>query len=398
MKYIYIIVLLLVIYYIYCRSSYTENFDPSLVPVSSIVTLAKIANKLVSNNQITIPSDLTIVGQLTTDSTTTLNDNAIITKNGITITGPIKSTGNNTLNGPTNIKNNFVTTTLTTADLNSNSTINSTQNNGVNFNSKYTILNNSNNLTILNSTKTPILTFTPSGDVYQNSNTMPTISSNDFAARNLNINNKLIIVNNNNKSITIDDNIIQFGNGVNKVLKFQTSSSHPTTIMELNEENKSVSIPGRIICNSRDFTKKNVIPNLSGKSSGNVYTFNKTDYPNLFTRSFLIIYMTGSGTMGGNCWGNCVRGFQSWSKGFNISISSNNYQSAKQTSPTYSANSSCGGCGTSNGDGHDVSPSFKYKFLLKYGTHYDINTISLTLETTAEKNFGTSIFNLLEVC
>ena len=40
-----------------------ENFDPSLVPVSSIVTLAKVAQKLVNGNgTLTNPGNLTLTG------------------------------------------------------------------------------------------------------------------------------------------------------------------------------------------------------------------------------------------------------------------------------------------------------------------------------------------------
>ena len=436
MKYIYIILLLLVIYYIYCRLSYTENFDssydpsfdPSLVPVSSIVTLAKIADKLVSNNQIMVPSDLTIVGNLTTNSTTILDDNAIITKNGITVTGPIKSTGNNNLSGPTTIKKNFTTNSLITANLNSNSTINSTQNKGIIFNSKYTIVNDSDNLKILNSTNNPILTFTPSGNIYQNSNTIPTVKTNsftglnDFAARNLNINKKLSITSG-RPTLTIDDNIIQFGNGSDKILQFQGYAVEPPqstntqrtksgvsmpvdsvgpVLMELFEENKSVSIPGTIKCNGRDFSKKHKLTVSTG--SGTVCTISKsqTEYTNLFIRSFLIIYAQGSGKMNGNCWvrpGGCAAGWDNWSKGFNISIFADNFNTdaGKQISPTYSAGSNCGGCGN-NGSEHNVYPSFKSKFLLEYNKHYNASTTSLTITANCDSGFNTSVFNLLEVC
>ena len=58
-----------------------ENFDPSLVPVSSIVTLAKVAQKLVNGNGIiTNPNNLQIgipgngtTGNLTVTGNTTVN-------------------------------------------------------------------------------------------------------------------------------------------------------------------------------------------------------------------------------------------------------------------------------------------------------------------------------------
>jgi hypothetical protein len=57
MKYIYLLLLILVLYYlfknIYQKFNNHENFDSSLVPVSSIATLAKIAQKLVDSRTIT---------------------------------------------------------------------------------------------------------------------------------------------------------------------------------------------------------------------------------------------------------------------------------------------------------------------------------------------------------
>jgi hypothetical protein len=54
MKYLYLlllVLLVLIVYYvfknIYSNYSNSEHFDPSLVPVSSIITLAKVAQKLV---------------------------------------------------------------------------------------------------------------------------------------------------------------------------------------------------------------------------------------------------------------------------------------------------------------------------------------------------------------
>ena len=63
MRYVYILLLGLIIYYIISRfyEKYTENFDPSLVPVSSIITLAKVAQKLVDGNgTLTNPGNLQI--------------------------------------------------------------------------------------------------------------------------------------------------------------------------------------------------------------------------------------------------------------------------------------------------------------------------------------------------
>ena len=80
MKYLYILLLGLIIYYIISRfyEKYTENFDPSLVPVSSIVTLAKVAQKIVDGGgTLTSPGNLTLgtpsnVGNLLVTGNSTL--------------------------------------------------------------------------------------------------------------------------------------------------------------------------------------------------------------------------------------------------------------------------------------------------------------------------------------
>ena len=87
MKYIYLLLVILVIYYIFSFSKKTsiEKFDPSLVPVSSIITLAKVAQKLVDGNgtltnppnlQIGIPSatgKLTVTGDTDVGGKVTIN-------------------------------------------------------------------------------------------------------------------------------------------------------------------------------------------------------------------------------------------------------------------------------------------------------------------------------------
>jgi hypothetical protein len=104
MKYIYILLLILILYYlfsnIYQKYSNQENFDPSLVPVSSIVTLAKVAQKLVDgggtltnpgNLQIGMPSagalgNLRVTGTNIVDGVSTLNGDTTI-NNSVHITG-----------------------------------------------------------------------------------------------------------------------------------------------------------------------------------------------------------------------------------------------------------------------------------------------------------------------
>jgi len=68
--FIYVLIAIIVVYYITTRYIWCEeeieNFDPSLVPVSSIVTLAKVAQKLVDGNgTLTNPGNLTVAGKLT---------------------------------------------------------------------------------------------------------------------------------------------------------------------------------------------------------------------------------------------------------------------------------------------------------------------------------------------
>jgi hypothetical protein len=105
MRYIYILLLCLIIYYIISRfyEKYTENFDPSLVPVSSIVTLAKVAQKLVDGDgTLTNPGNLTLgtpsgVGNLIVTGTSNLKGNT-------NVGGTLNVTGNTTLTGSTNVQ------------------------------------------------------------------------------------------------------------------------------------------------------------------------------------------------------------------------------------------------------------------------------------------------------
>jgi len=69
MQFIYILLIGIIVYYFVTRLfenySTQEDFDPSLVPVSSIVTLAKVAQKLVDGGgTLTNPGNLTVTGQL----------------------------------------------------------------------------------------------------------------------------------------------------------------------------------------------------------------------------------------------------------------------------------------------------------------------------------------------
>jgi hypothetical protein len=135
MKYIYLLLLILVLYYlfsnIYKKYSNQEDFDPSLVPVSSIVTLAKVAQKLVDgggtltnpgNLQIGLPSagalgNLYVTGTNKVDGNTTFNGNTTI-NNTLGVTGAttigstLGVTGVTTLNGGVNITGTNGTTTM----------------------------------------------------------------------------------------------------------------------------------------------------------------------------------------------------------------------------------------------------------------------------------------------
>jgi len=92
-----------------------ENFDPSLVPVSSIVTLAKVAQKLVDGNgtltnpgnlqigaSTATPGNLTVTGNNTVNGTSTVDGTSNITGN-TTIGGALAVNGNTTLSGPTSL-------------------------------------------------------------------------------------------------------------------------------------------------------------------------------------------------------------------------------------------------------------------------------------------------------
>jgi cytoskeletal protein CcmA (bactofilin family) len=117
MNWIYILVVCLAIYYIAARylEKHIDNFDPSLVPVSSIVTLAKVAQKLVDGGgTLTSPGNLTLgtpaapgnlivtgttnlVGDTKVDGSLTVNGNKGIAINGTEVTtkSPFKFSNNN---------------------------------------------------------------------------------------------------------------------------------------------------------------------------------------------------------------------------------------------------------------------------------------------------------------
>ena len=138
MKYIYLLFSLIILYLLYCyykKYNDQENFDPSLVPVSSIVTLAKVAQKLVDgggtltnpgNLQIGLPSagalgNLYVTGTNTVDGNTTINGtttiNSLLTTNAGISTTNIGATNNiaansfSTTNGNVSINNGTINLT-----------------------------------------------------------------------------------------------------------------------------------------------------------------------------------------------------------------------------------------------------------------------------------------------
>ena len=113
------ILLFAFIYFIYTRlflksTLEQENFDPSLVPVSSIVTLAKVAQKLVNGNgTLTNPGNLQIGASTSAAGNLTVTGNERINGNSL-IDGTLGVTGATTLSGATNVNNTLGVTSNTT--------------------------------------------------------------------------------------------------------------------------------------------------------------------------------------------------------------------------------------------------------------------------------------------
>jgi len=129
MNWIYILVLCLATYYIVARylEKHLENFDPSLVPVSSIVTLAKVAQKLVDGGgTLTNPGNLQI-GVPGTGTTGNLRVTGTTTLDGATTVGSnLRVIGTTTVDGATTVGGNLTvtgTTTLKNVDINSQITL-----------------------------------------------------------------------------------------------------------------------------------------------------------------------------------------------------------------------------------------------------------------------------------
>ena len=129
MKYVYILFISLIVLYFVIRYfenySTQENFDPSLVPVSSIITLAKIAQRLVDGSgNLIFPANFTL-GTATAPTNLTVTGTSTIGRSGetatnLTVNGAESITGNSnvggTLNvtGPTALKGGLAVTGNTT--------------------------------------------------------------------------------------------------------------------------------------------------------------------------------------------------------------------------------------------------------------------------------------------
>jgi hypothetical protein len=154
MRYIYILLICLVIFYlvliIYQKNITKENFDPSLVPVPAIVTLAKVAQNisdklgtLINPGNLSIGSytataftDLLVTGNTVINPANSVSNTPNLsvyideivsgnfTNNSLISTSSINAPSAN-LNGPSTTVTNFNTTNLT---VNGNATINGTTN------------------------------------------------------------------------------------------------------------------------------------------------------------------------------------------------------------------------------------------------------------------------------
>jgi hypothetical protein len=104
MKYIYILLFCIIGVYLIFKfnENYStfENFDPSLVPVSSIITLAKITEKLIDiDGNLIFPANFTINKNVTVTGNATIEDDFIIGGNN-NIAGQLNTqSGYETING-----------------------------------------------------------------------------------------------------------------------------------------------------------------------------------------------------------------------------------------------------------------------------------------------------------
>ena len=157
MRYVYILLICLILFYIlsrYFEKYYSqENFDPSLVPVSSIITLAKVAQKIVDGNgTLTNPANLNI-------GTTSAKGNLLVTGNSTTngnkqIDGTLGVTGATTLSNTLDVTGN--TTVGGTLGVTGDTTVGGTL--GITGATTLTGTLNANGVTTIGATGTPATT------------------------------------------------------------------------------------------------------------------------------------------------------------------------------------------------------------------------------------------------
>ena len=277
MKLIYWLLIIALLYYIINKIvdvySTNEHFDPSLVPVSSIVTLAKVAQKIVTGNgELRNPGNLYIAAKLGVDKISTFNDNVTISKNGLTVTGPITQSGGNvTLDGNTTNTGSFTVTGTTdvTSNITANGTINTSKDNGVIFKTS----NNSNNYKIsaddtylnISNEGNNILSFGQDGSIYGKNGKSGTGFSIDpnsnVSTNNITVTNNINMIDDNNR-VTLSivnnsgNNAFQFGDGTDgstKFLRFQNNKSTPEPILDI-YENGIVDFKGSLKVGGKSFT------------------------------------------------------------------------------------------------------------------------------------------------
>jgi len=114
MKYIYILLVCLILLYIlskiYEKYFSHENFDSSLIPISSVITLSKIAKKITDNNTLINPANLNIgtsntAGNLSVSGNIT-NIGNMITNGKLTVGSSINSGHALDVKGTSNITSN----------------------------------------------------------------------------------------------------------------------------------------------------------------------------------------------------------------------------------------------------------------------------------------------------
>ena len=285
MKYIYLLLLILILYYlfknIYQKYSNQENFDPSLVPVSSIVTLAKVAQKLVDgggtltnpgNLQIGLPSagalgNLYVTGTNTVDGNTAIKGTTSI-DSLLTANGGISTT---TIAATNNIAANSLSTTNGNVSIN-NGTINLTS-------------DGSGGLYFLNSgnTASPVynrLYMGPTnvtGDFNASGNAI--IGGNSSIGGSLDVNGQLnangnVVIRNSNLTAPNDLNILLPGGQLN-VNNAWGGSGNMNVSGNLNV-GKNSTIIGDVIVNGTIRSLKGVSKYLINQSSGQFLSYNGT--------------------------------------------------------------------------------------------------------------------------